>query len=90
MRVCDCEAKAFCFNVPDTLLKLGPMYPMCERASRQGTMYSMQFSFGIAHQGKRDVECHLEGKEHKCVAQVVNSWLSLTSFYPDRLSQERR
>ena len=46
-------------------------------------------SFGIAHQGKRDVERHLEGSEHKRLAQQVHSCRSLTSFFPDRLSQEK-
>ena len=46
-------------------------------------------TFGIAHQGKRDVERHLEGSEHKRLAQQVNSCHSLTSFFPDRLSQEK-
>ena len=89
MHVCEGEEKAFCFDVPERLVKPLAMYPACERVSRQGTMYSMQFSVGIAHQGKRDVKRHFKGKEHKRLAQVVNSCPILTSFFPDRLSQEK-
>ena len=45
-------------------------------------------TFGIAHLGKCDVEHHLEGSEHKRLAQQVNSCRSLT-FFPDQLSQEK-
>ena len=46
-------------------------------------------TFGIAHQGKRDVECHLEGSEDKRLAQQVNSCCCLTSFFPDWSSQDK-
>ena len=46
-------------------------------------------TFGIAHQGRRDVVRHMEGSEHKRLAQVVNSCQSLTSFFTDRSSQDK-
>ena len=46
-------------------------------------------SFGIAHQGKRDVQRHLEGSDHKRLAAVVSSCQNLSSFVPDSTSQRK-
>ena len=43
-------------------------------------------TFGIAHQGKRDVQHHVEGYEHKWLAQIVNSCQSVSSFSPNSSS----
>ena len=43
-------------------------------------------TFGIAHKGKRDVLCHVEGSEHKWLAEIVNSCLSVSSFSPNSSS----
>ncbi len=46
-------------------------------------------TFGIVHQGKRDVERHLDGSEHKRLTQVVNSCQPLTTLLQDRTAQEK-
>ena len=46
-------------------------------------------SFSIVHQGKRDVERHIKGSEHKCLSDIVNSCQTLTKFMPDRQSQDK-
>ena len=57
------------------------------RGSPQRAVFNVTFS--IAHQGRRDVERHLDGSEHKRLAWVVNSCLSLASFLPDRSVLEK-
>lgn len=49
-------------------------------------------SFGIAHQERCDVERHVDGSEHKRLAQVVNtshSSIIPTSFFPNRIDKEK-
>lgn len=46
-------------------------------------------SFSIVHQGKRDVERHIKGSEHKRLSGIVNSCQTLTKFLPDRKSQDK-
>ena len=45
-------------------------------------------TFAIAHQGRRDVERHIEGSEHKHLAGIVNSCQSITSSLPDQAAHE--
>ena len=43
-------------------------------------------TFGIAHKGKRDVLCLVEGSEHKWLAEIVNSCQRMSSFPPNSSS----
>lgn len=46
-------------------------------------------SFSIAHQGKKDVQRHVQGTEHTRLSKIVNSCQTLTEFMPDKKSQEK-
>lgn len=46
-------------------------------------------SFSIVHQGRRDVESHIQGMEHEQLVAVVNFCQKIKSFVPDQTAADK-